>query len=60
MLTFLLSCVVNGTVFLPEYLGMMANVGSNSIVKIAVPSQPFIILAQARKSSENDPIVPPN
>jgi hypothetical protein len=59
MLTFLLSCFVNGTVFLPEYSGMMANVGSNSIVKIA-NHQRFIILAQVRQYSENDPIVPPN
>ncbi|SKB15153.1 hypothetical protein PL11201_690174 [Planktothrix sp. PCC 11201] len=60
MLTFLLSFVINGTVFLPEYSGIITHVGSHSIVKIANSSPSFIILSQVRKPSENDPIVPPN
>ncbi|BBD56913.1 hypothetical protein PA905_03790 [Planktothrix agardhii CCAP 1459/11A] len=60
MLTFVLSCVVNGTVFLPEYSRMITNIGSNSMVEIAVSPQSLIVLAQVRKHGEDDPIVPPN
>lgn len=60
MLTFLLSCVVNGTVLLPEYSGVMTNFGGNSIVKIADTSPSSNILAKVMKPGENDPIVPPN
>ncbi|HBW56694.1 MAG TPA: hypothetical protein DEF27_02380 [Oscillatoriales bacterium UBA8482] len=60
MLSVLLSCVVNGTVLLPEYSGVMVNFRSNSIVKIADSSHSSIILAKVSKPDENDPIVPPN
>jgi hypothetical protein len=60
MLTFLLSCVVNGTVFLPEYSGMITHTGSHSMVKIANSSPSLIIVAQVGKPGEDDPIVPPN
>lgn len=60
MLNFLLSCVVNGTVLLPEYSGVMVNFRNNSIVKIADSSPSSIILAKVIKPDENDPIVPPN
>ena len=60
MLNFLLSCLMTGTVFSPEYLGMIAHIGSHSMVQIADSSPSFIVLAQENKPSENDPIVPPN
>lgn len=60
MLSVLLSCVVNGSVLLPEYSGVMVNFRSNSIVKIADSSPSSIILAKVSKPDENDPIVPPN
>ncbi len=60
MLTFLLSCVVNGTVLLPEYSGVMTNFRGNSMVKIADSSPSSIILAKVINPGENDPIVPPN
>jgi hypothetical protein len=60
MLTFLLSCVVNGTVLLPEYSEIITNLASNSIVKIADYSPSSIIQAKVSKPGEDDPIVPPN
>ncbi|VXD14488.1 hypothetical protein [Planktothrix paucivesiculata] len=60
MLTFLLSSVVNGSVLLPEYSGIITNFAGSSIVKIADSSPSSIILAKVIKPGEDDPIVPPN
>lgn len=60
MLIFLLSWVVNGTVFLPEYSGIIPDIASHSRVKIAHYSPSLIILAQVGKPDDDDPIVPPN
>ncbi|VXD22133.1 hypothetical protein PL8927_730007 [Planktothrix serta PCC 8927] len=65
MLTLLLSGVVKGGIFLPEFsetAGLTAGLsgGVNSIVKISDTCQPFLILSRIYKNGDHDPIVPPN